>query len=277
MYSFGPIPRQKGSGRLIGTHQKIDRIARRQLQPYLLPELQFPSIKDILHFEGSRGPDSIKMRSPGRDEPRHFIDPANITDDSSLIIDIRNHSANLTQALKDKNNERAAFEASWLAHAVTDGLTPAHHDPLDEQIKDLKANDHRKDKFSSRVIMTGHGSSKQFIKNNWQYWGAKGVMTTHALFQGGVATTIQSISFKGIMLDPQDIEQLRHQGFQAMYTRMVKEVDSLKMYDQLKESGWTHDLAVQTVNQLLPIIFQAVTLAWYDAYLRALDESDNVT
>ncbi len=272
MYSFGPIPQQKRSGRIIGTHQKIDRVARRQLKPYLIPELPFPSIGEILHFEGSRGPDGIKMKSPGRDEPRHFIDPANVTPETSLLIAIHDHGVNLTQALRDNNPERAAFEASWLAHAVTDGLTPAHHDPLDDQVKHLRANNHHKDKFASRIIMTGHGSGKQFIKNNWQYWGTKGVMTAHALFEGGVATTVQSKTFKNVHLDPKDVKQLEQRGFQAMYIEMIKEVDSLKMYEQLKENGWTHELAVQTLRQLLPIIFRAVSLAWYDAYRRALDK-----
>lgn len=269
MYSFGPIPQLKGSGRIIGTHQKIDRVARRQLKQYLTPELTFPSITDILHFEGSRGPDGIKMKSPGRDEPRHFIDPANITHDAHLLVEIRNHGNNLTKALKSGNTERAAFEASWLAHAVTDGLTPAHHDPLDDQVKHLRASDHRKDKFRSRVVMAGNGSSKQFIKNNWQYWGTKGIMTTHALFEGGVATTIQSKRFTNVHIDKKDIDRVAAEGFEPMYIEMIAEVDRLQMYKQLKENGWTHDLAVQTVRQLIPLIIRAVTLAWYDAYSRA--------
>ncbi|HMS93511.1 MAG TPA: hypothetical protein PKD28_03930 [Candidatus Saccharibacteria bacterium] len=272
MYSFGPIPRLKRSGRIIGTHQKINRVARRQLAPYLVTKLAFPSISEILHFEGSRGPDGIKMKSPGQDEPRHFVDPATVSAKSSLVIDVRDHGVNLTEALRSGNMERAAFEASWLAHAVTDGLTPAHHDPLDDQIKHMKATGHRKDKFTSRIVMTGHGSKKQFIKNNWQYWGTKGAMTSHALFEGGVATTVQSKTFRNVDLNPGDIEQLKKRGFQAMYIDMIKEVDSLKMYEQLKEDGWTHDLAVQTVKQLLPIIFRAVTLAWYEAYLNALSD-----
>ena len=266
MYAFGPIPKQQRSGRVIGTHQKIDRVARRHLAHHIDDKDSFPAIRDILHFEGSRGPDSIKMKSPGRDEPWHFIDPQHIREDDGLLRTISDHTANLTQALKDANGIRAAFEAAWLAHAVTDGLTPAHHEPLDEQVKHLRANDHRKDKFRSRVIMTGGGSRKQFIQNNWKYWGVNGIMTTHTLFEAGVATTAKPLRFNDAGLDVHDIKDLEKRGFRAVYTDLVRRVYAMHMYDQFKRHGWTHDLAIQTSRELLPIIIKAVTLAWYDAY-----------
>ncbi len=271
MYAFGPVPKQTRSGRVIGTHQKIDRVARRHLEPYLRPEVAFPAITDILHFEGSRGPDGIKMKSPGRDEPWHFIDPTCISQDDQLLQAIDDHSANLTKALREDNHVRAAFEAAWLAHAVTDGLTPAHHDPLDEQVKDLRASDHRKDKFRSRIIMTGDGSRKAFVQNNWKYWGAKGIMTTHALFEAGVATTAKPLRFSDAALDAHDTDELQRRGFRSLYIDMVKHVDSLHMYDQFKAEGWTHNLAWQTSRELLPTIIRAVTLAWYDSYRRSAE------
>ena len=64
MYAFGPLPRQKRTGRVIGTHQKIDRVARRHLTRHIPSHAIFPTIQQILHFEGSRGPDGIKLKSP---------------------------------------------------------------------------------------------------------------------------------------------------------------------------------------------------------------------
>ncbi len=64
------------SGRLGGTHQQIDRLARKRLAE-IAPNYWFPDIKQILHFEGKNGPDGIKRKSPGVDEPWHFIDPHN--------------------------------------------------------------------------------------------------------------------------------------------------------------------------------------------------------
>lgn len=272
MYAFGPIPRQKRSGRVIGTHQKIDRVSRRHLQAYLEGELSFPKISKILHFEGSRGPDGIKMKSPGKDEPWHFIDPSAVSLDDSLLVAIRDHSTNLTRALVEGNEERAAFEAAWLAHAVTDGLTPAHHEPLDEQVKDLRATDHRKDQFRSRIIMSGDGSRAKFVENNWRYWGAKGVMTTHTLFEAGVAAAAKPLSFARATPRQHDIRRVKDDEFEVMYIEMIQKVDSLGMYEQFKADGWTRALGRQTVSTLLPVVIRAVTLAWYDAYARALRE-----
>jgi len=270
MYAFGPLPRQKRSGRVIGTHQKIDRVARRHLQEYLDDRLVFPKVSKILHFEGSRGPDSIKMRSPGKDEPWHFINPASIVSDDLLLVAIRNHSTNLTNALIEGNEERAAFEAAWLAHAVTDGLTPAHHEPLEEQVKDLRASDHRKDQFRSRIIMSGEGSGKKFVENNWRYWGAKGIMTTHTLFEAGVAATAKPLTFSNAALRRKDIRKLEEKGFEGLYIDLIRDVSALGMYDQFKREGWTSALARLTSKVLLPLIIRAVALAWYDAYMKAL-------
>jgi len=45
------------SGRLMGAHQKIDRVARRHLTLLLGVDEFFPSTSQILHSEGTNGPD----------------------------------------------------------------------------------------------------------------------------------------------------------------------------------------------------------------------------
>ena len=62
------------SGQIIGAHQKFNRVAYRQLK-LLQPELQLPALKLIQHFEGRNGPDGLKLKSPGHNEPHHFYDP----------------------------------------------------------------------------------------------------------------------------------------------------------------------------------------------------------
>ena len=117
---------RKRSGSFVGVHQKIDRIARKQLTNFIGKKEYFPGIQYILHFEGNNGPDGIKRKSPFVDEPWHHINPSDPSDREIFTI-IRNHIYNLSKSLSENNSVRAAFESAWLAHAVTDGLTPANH------------------------------------------------------------------------------------------------------------------------------------------------------
>lgn len=275
MYSFGPLPRQKRSGRVIGTHQKVDRIARRHLSPHLDDRLAFPSINDILHFEGSRGPDGIKLKSPGQDEPEHFIDPDNITANDPLLLAIADHQENLTAALLANDLIRAAYEAAWVAHAVGDGLTPAHHDSYYDQLAAIGKNKaSRGHQVRSKVMMTGDGSAADFVKNNWKYWGAKGVLTTHTLFEAGMATTAKPLRFKKAQLTDIDFDALDKSNFETLYLDMIQKIANLHMYEEFKRKGWTRQLARQTMHILMPTIITATVLVWYDAYQSALKRSD---
>src|SRR5262245_809640 len=125
------------TGKLIGAHQKIDRLARLSLKQYLDDNDRFPSTKLILHFEGINGPDAIKHKSLAEAEPWHYFSPFD-EQDTRLIEILDAHYDQLVMALKNKDEVRAAFEASWLAHAVVDGLTPAHHYPYEEKLAEIR-------------------------------------------------------------------------------------------------------------------------------------------
>ncbi|HVI69628.1 MAG TPA: hypothetical protein VM581_04170, partial [Magnetospirillaceae bacterium] len=188
MYSGTTL--RNASGKIIGAHQKLDRVARRALET-LAPDSGFPAIRDILHFEGKNGPDGIKSKSPARDEPWHYYDPMD-PKDRQLIQLIERHSKNLTAALKRKDMEKAAFEAAWLAHALVDGLTPAHHFPLEEKLEELRGQGlETRTSIKDKLIVRSEGdTARTMFAKNWEFWGAKGVMTTHGLYEWGVATTI---------------------------------------------------------------------------------------
>ncbi len=64
MYSGTTLTRF--SGRVIGTHQKVDRVARKQLATLVKNRNIFPSATKILVFEGKNGPDAIKRKSPAK-------------------------------------------------------------------------------------------------------------------------------------------------------------------------------------------------------------------
>lgn len=265
MYSFGPLPRQKRSGRIIGTHQKVDRIARRHLEKHLNDSLQFPAINEILHFEGSRGPDGIKLKSPGVDEPSHFIDPYD-PNDKDLTTQIDDHILNLAKALVATDTKRASFEAAWLAHAVADGLTPAHHEPYKEQMEANGKNASSNTQVSGKIFMSGKGSKKDFISNNWKHWGAKGVLTSHTLFEAGMATTAKPLRFSKAQIIDEEIEELKSSGYESIYRKYLAQIAKLKMYDEFIKKGWTHSLAVETKETVLPLTVKAIMLAWYAAY-----------
>jgi hypothetical protein len=95
-------------------------------------------------------------------------------------------------------------------------------------------------------------------------------MTTHTLFEAGVATTAKAVSFGDLALAPEEIEALKREGFSALYMERVRTVAELSMYDEFKQKGWTRKLARQTTKLLLPLIISTVALAWYEAYARSL-------
>lgn len=264
MYS-GTTFRTK-SGRVMGVHQKIDRIARRHLKHHIGRDVYFPSIKSILHFEGLNGPDGIKRKSPAKDEPWHYVDPSK-PDDVALSNMITDHIENLASALSTKDDERASFEAAWMAHAIVDGLTPAHHYPLSDKIEQLWGKSHTERlTIRDKNIIRGKNKRDTLVKN-WEYWGTKGVFTAHFMFEFGVATTIAPLPFKETTLAPEQINQLEEKGFEAIFIEAVHTVDAMKMYDEFGVNGWTRHLANETRKTLVPVIINTVILGWYQAVL----------
>lgn len=266
MYS-GTTIRTK-SGRVMGVHQKIDRAVYRHVKNRLPKRQFFPTLHDILHFEGTNGPDGIKRKSPAKDEPWHYIDPDN-PDDLQLVGMINDHIHNLSVALRDKDEHRAAFEAAWMAHAIVDGLTPAHHYPLDEKIEELwgKSKDERLT-IRDKNIIRGKTRRDTLLKN-WEYWGAKGVFTNHFMFEFGVATTVAPLRFEEAMPSQQEYARMESEPFDRYFMEAVREVSAMKMYEEFMRAGWSRRLADETRTVLVPTIIRAVVLAWYQAVLKS--------
>jgi hypothetical protein len=266
MYS-GTTFRTK-SGRVIGVHQKIDKIAHRYVT-MKLPEGSFPKLSDILHFEGLNGPDGIKRKSPAKDEPWHYIDPKD-PGDRDIVVMIEDHSYNLSQALKANNNERAAFETAWLAHAIVDGLTPAHHYPLEEKLEELRGGEGLETRTSAKdkLLLPGENRRHQ-LRNNWEYWGAKGIMTTHLGFELGVAMAIAPLRFDDIIITEEEYKRAIKEPYGTIFLETLQRIAKWEMYDEYGKLGWNRNLAQQTRSKLLPEIIRAVVLAWYCASIVA--------
>jgi hypothetical protein len=264
MYSGTTIG--KRSGHLIGVHQRIDRIARRHVTPLVPAKVNFPTIAQILHFEGNNGPDGIKRKSPSVDEPWHYIDPTK-KHDRTLIDMIIDHQANLTKALKDKNSERASFEAAWMAHAIVDGLTPAHHTGFGDQIEELFGIPHHERLTVKQKNVIKGTNRRDTITKNWQYWGKNGLMMNHFWFEIGVSMSILGAPFKKKIVTEEDLQRLKSEGYEVVFRDILREVFDLKLYDTYVASGWNRRLAQVSKNRLAPLIIKAVVLGWQSAVL----------
>lgn len=259
---------QHTSGNVLGAHQKIDRVARVVIKDVIPKDVTFPTIKEILRFEGNNGPDGIKRKSPAKDEPWHYFNP-NDPKDTALIEMIENHMDNLISALAANNIERSAFESSWLAHTIVDGLTPAHHYPLEQKIEELwgKPKDSRLT-IKEKNIIKGDTKRDTFAKN-WTYWGAKGVWTSHFMFEWGVATIIAPIKMPTAKPDKYELKRTEKEGIIPLFKEAATHIYHLHMYDNFQKNGWSPSLAHQTRYDLVPLITKTVALAWYYAAYRA--------
>lgn len=272
MYSRA-TPFQKAD-KIAGTHQKIDRAARLTLRKILsknptFSKVHFPKIDEILVFEGNGGPDGIKTKSPGKDEPWHFVEPYG--DLTPIKTYVENHLFNLSKALSEENYVRASFEAGWMAHAITDALTPAHQYPMTDKIIEISGKKpEERDKIIKKMFLSGKNWRERLL-NNWEYIGPKGVMSSHMLYEMGVATMITSIAAKKITNYPteEEISRVLNGNFMEVFEEKIKWVADQKYYETYLEKGWTTSLARNTKSILLPEISKIVALGWFEGIRRA--------
>lgn len=266
MYSGSTLT--KYSGRIVGAHQKFDSVSRRHLAKIILNKGAFPKIRSILAFEGKNGPDGIKRKSPAKDEPWHWFNPFD-DNDLEIVEQIDDHFKQLALQLKKGNVERSSFEAAWLAHAVVDGLTPAHHYPYEEELTALRGEPlATRNSVKAKLVIPGD-TKKEVLKNNWKMWGPKGLMSTHGLFELGVASIIKPLTFSEAVPTDSEISEAIKIGHNELFVRAAREIAVLDMYENYIKKGWTPKLAWQVRHKLGPIIVRTVTLTWYLAMIEA--------
>lgn len=267
MYSGSTLT--KYSGRIVGAHQKFDSVARRHLAKIITDNDNFPKIRSILVFEGKNGPDGIKRKSPAKDEPWHYFNPFD-DNDLEIVEQIDHHYMMLVDELKNKNLERSSFEAAWLAHAVVDGLTPAHHFPYEEELSVLRGGEplSTRNSVKAKLIMPGE-TKKEALKNNWKMWGPKGLMSTHGLFEVGVAAIIKPLTFSEAVPTKAEIKKAKELGHKNLFVSSAREIAVLDMYENYMKKGWTPKLAWQVRHKLGPTIVKTLTLLWCMALIDA--------
>lgn len=260
MYSGSTLTNR--SGNLIGAHQKVDRAARYALSSMLINDNSFPNKQQILHFEGKNGPDSAKAKLDGIHAPWHFYDPFD-PDDGILLEQINNHYETLVKNLKNKQQERGAFEASWLAHAIVDGLTPAHHYPFEQELERLRGEGKETRTTLAKKMIVPADTKIELVHKNWDLWGAKGLLTTHFLFEMGAAMLMAPMSKQFATPSRYDIKTIIHLGLDEYFKRIAREIAMLNMYENFYKRGWTRRLSLQIRQELAPRMGKTVTLAWY--------------
>jgi hypothetical protein len=236
---------------IIGIHQRFDMAAFRMIEDKI-PLDKFPSMQDIVSFEGYNGPDGLKVKSRGQNEPSHLYDP--VTDTGEVPMHITNHYRLMVEKLKEGDLVRAAFEASWMAHYIGDGLTPAHHWPLEEKIAEAAAlvtDDERGD--------TGKFSAT--LRKYWAIWGAKGHMSTHFNFEMGIAFAMLIFPIKPTY---SDAELVRAQKLGALeyFKAEARDVASLELYERFYRDGWRADIANVVKNKIAPQAARAIGMIW---------------
>ncbi|MBW3538084.1 hypothetical protein KY386_01160 [Candidatus Parcubacteria bacterium] len=247
MYA-GFVTRKRVVKRL-GIHQKFDSAAYRMAEPYFKPG-SFPTLKQVLGFEGVNGPDGVKVKSLGVQDPSHMYDP--VTDKGVLPELIANHYDQLVKSLRSGDQVRSAFEAAWLAHYVVDGLTPAHHYPYDEK----------------KAELFGAGSELGLMYRNWQWMGGKGVLSTHLNFEMGVAATLLLMPLRA-RLDHAKLAEARRLGVVNFFKQEALAVARLNLYERFYQQGWTAELARVVRSQIAPHATLVVGLVWLLAYLES--------
>ncbi len=251
----------------MGAHQKFDKLARKVVQE-LRADNKFPESKLILHFEGNNGPDGIKRKSPAVDEPWHYWDPTD-ENDTKLLAIIREHFIALVVALQSEDAEKSAFEAAWLAHAIVDGLTPAHHYPYEKKLIELRGEGiETRTSFKHKVMIKGD-TKRQTINKNWKLWGAKGLIISHAYFEFGVTATSRALKSKRHLLSEPEIRHIKNIGLETYIKQNALEIYELNMYERFLRRGWTMKLARQVRSDLSPKIIQTIAAAW----ILAIDEA----
>ena len=158
-----------------------------------------------------------------------------------------------------------------MAHAITDALTPAHQYPMEDKIIEISGkHPSERVKLNQKMFLPGETWRKR-LASNWKYLGPKGVMSSHMLYEMGVAVLITSIAAKKISKIPpaEEIERVKNGEFMTLFEEKIQFVFSKKYYQTFIQKGWSSKLARETKTVLLPEISSVVALAWFEALRRA--------
>lgn len=226
----------------VGTHQKFDRTAYSLLQNKLEAN-KFPSKAQIINFEGSGGPDGLKFK--GNYTTDHMWDPVNKIGQLPTWIEI--HYKNLVKALREDDIVKASFEAGFMAHYLTDSLTPAHH-------------------LSHKFILEEYEGKK--YRKRWKIYGHKGILSSHVAFETGISSAIFFTPIK-VSFDDKLHKRIRKDGIKKVVMQESLAISKHNIYEQFLQKGWSAKLAKTIKATVVKRIPQLISAAWLSAYEEA--------
>lgn len=94
-------------------------------------------------------------------------------------------------------------------------------------------------------------------------------MSTHGLFELGVAFIIAPLSMSNATITEQDINNAQVLGVVELFRRTAREIAVLDMFERFKDRGWTTKLMMDVRNKLAPSISKMITMSWYLALVDA--------
>ena len=253
-----------------GIHQRFDVAAYRMISHYL-PDEAFPDLPSIIGFEGYNGPDGLNSKiglkpkgstpeAKDTHNPSHLYDP--VTDTGEVPLHIQSHYDGLVRCLLQADMVRGAFEAAWLAHYIGDGMTPAHHFPLEDKITEAAED------AAKKVANGDVRKVTAFLIKNWAIWGAKGHMSTHFNFEMGIAFALLLFPIKPVF-DDQELARARRLGPVEYFKSEAREVAGLNLYERFYKEGWNNDIASTVKKVLAPQTARAIGIIWLLALLEA--------
>jgi len=278
MYSGFLSP--KHSVTWIGAHQKFNKIAFKTLRDIInqnpdqlgLADIRsrFPRLKLIQHFEGINGPDGIKVKSPAQHEEWHYYDPFD-NQDNAIFEPMQLHFNGLVRALKKGDQDKAAFEASWLSHTLTDGLTPAHHYPYEQEMEDIRGRGKDDRTTKSKKLFVRGSSIWDSLRRTWMLH--ENLMSTHISFEVGVTGAILTNQLRGSRPSQLEFNFAQEHGLIEVFKTYAKEIAELNIYGRYYDKGWTTKISRDVRYKMSPLIVRMVVISWW----LALNESAEAT
>ena len=146
---------------------------------------------------------------------------------------------------------KASFEAGFMAHYLTDSLTPAHH-------------------LSHKFILEEYEGKK--YRRRWKVYGHKGLLSSHVAFEAGISSAIFFTPIK-VSFDQALLRSIKKEGIKSVVLHESLSISKHNIYDQYLQKGWSAKLAKTIKATLVVRIPQLIAAAWLAAYLEANDTS----